>query len=346
MTYRKAIVMPLLLVIAATAYTGYWFYARATAAEMINDWVTQRRDEGYDIAFDAIEFGGFPLLIHADLNQPRLRRGEFSWQGERLSIEFRPWNFRRIRADFKGKQLISLTGGRPPIALASKEAAIVARLSSNGRLADADLLLRDLELSNSDGKLEARVAEIWVQAKVPETTPAKHTDKNLSLSASAAEIVLSELVADSLGREISKFRADIQLKGPLPRGAIKDALDVWRRNGGTLDIDWFHMVWGPADLRAKGTAALDAQSRPLGAFTADVRGYNHVLEALVARSVLERKTVTLAKIGLSLLAKSPPEGGEPVLTIPVTAQDGHLYAGPVKILDLAPIRLPAPAPPR
>ena len=57
-------------------------------------------------------------------------------------------------------------------------------------------------------------------------------------------------------------------------------------------------------------------------------------EALRAASVMNDTTASLAKIGLALLARTPAEGGAPVLSLPVTAQGGALYLGPVKLLNL------------
>ncbi len=347
MPFRKSIVIALLLpIVASVAYSGYWVYARDTAIDIIDRWAEQRRAEGYKVAYDPPELTGYPFLIRARLNQPRLTRGPRSWHGEGLRIEFRPWNFRRIRFDFIGRQWLTPDAANPTMLLVPGEAAIVASLSDSGRLIGANLLVRDLHYSEPEDRTRARIAEIWLEATAPETTPVKHSDNNLAVTLSAANIVLTDSVAETLGRQISKLRADLQLKGPLPGGTAKRAIEAWRDSGGTLDVDWFHIVWGQFDLRTKGTLALDAQVRPIGAFSTDIRGHNTALDALVARKILEQKTVALAKIGLSLLAKSPPEGGPSVLTIPVTAQDGHLYAGPIKILDLDPIRLPALVPPR
>ena len=130
MNIRKTVITILLfLAAAAGSYSGYWYYARQTASQLIDNWATQRRAEGYKIAFDTPKMGGYPLLIRAVLNAPRLQRGDFAWRGERIDIEFQPWNFRRIRIDFTGKQWMSLAGGARQMLLDPAEAAIVARFS-------------------------------------------------------------------------------------------------------------------------------------------------------------------------------------------------------------------------
>ena len=329
------------LVAMAAAYTGYWFYARTVALQAIENWTEHRRAEGYTVTYEGPETSGYPLLVRAVLNNPHLQRDAFAWRGERLQIELQPWNFRRIRIDLDGKQWITPKNGADKLTLVPAEAAVVATLSDTGRLADAALLMRDVTLSDPAGTSLLQAAEIWLEATAPAVPPASHEDASMALSLSAADILLPQQVGGPLGRTLSKLRADLQVRGNVPGGAMAETLEVWRRSGGTVDVDWLQVNWGEFDLRAKGTIALDAEARPLGAFSTDIRGHNHALDALVAHAVLEPGAATMAKIGLALLTKSPPEGGPPVLTLPVTAQDGHLYAGPLKILDLDPIRLPA-----
>ena len=338
---KSALTLLSLLIVLSAAYTGYWFYAREIAIRSIDAWATQRRAEGYDVAYETPQVSGYPLLVRTVLDRPKLGRSGFVWRGERLEIELQPWNFQRVRIDLDGKHWIEREDAAERIVLSPSEAAIVAQFSDRGRMADASLLLRDLQMLDPGGKPVLRAAEIWLEAAAPDRAPTGHTETSLDLSLSAADILLPKTADGPLGRSVEKIRADLQVRGAVRNGEIDAALEAWRRSGGTVDVDWFHLAWGEFDLRATGTIALDAQARPLGAFSTDIRGHNRALDALVAHAGLKQNAATVAKVALSLLAKPPPEGGAPVLTVPVTAQDGHLYAGPLKILDLAPVRFRA-----
>ena len=142
--------------------------------------------------------------------------------------------------------------------------------------------------------------------------------------------------------EIDVLRGDFRLLGVVRDGTVEQVVEHWRRDGGTVEVPWLRAVWNRVDLRAQGSIALDEDWRPMGAFSADISGYAAAMDALVETAVLEPKEAAMATIGLALLAKRPPEGGEPVLTVPVTAQSGELYVGPLRIADLPRIRFSVP----
>ena len=244
----------------AAAYTGYWFYARAVAVEIIEKWTEQRRAEGYTVAYNGPTIGGFPLLIRGVLEDLHLQREAFTWRGERMLIELQPWNFRRIRVDLNGKQLITAKAGKEKMTLAPMEMAVVVTLSETNRLADATLLVRDLNLSGPAGMPLMQTAEIWMEATTPDVLTASHEDTSLMLSISAADVQLPQAVDGPLGRTMSKLRADLQIRGNVPGGALGKALEAWRHSGGTVDVNWLQVNWGEFDLRAKGTLALDAEA--------------------------------------------------------------------------------------
>ena len=104
--------------------------------------------------------------------------------------------------------------------------------------------------------------------------------------------------------------------------------------GGTVEVQWLQAVWGALDLRTVGTAALDDELRPLAAMTADIRGFAEALQALAAAGVISTATARTGSMALGLIAKPSSDGSPSVLTVPLTAQDGGLYLGPVRLTRL------------
>jgi hypothetical protein len=220
------------------------------------------------------------------------------------------------------------------------EAAAVASFWGNGQPKTLTILLHDLHVSGDSGPWQA--AEIWLEATRPEKPPASHKETGLTLSLSGSDLTLPQDLDLPLGNHIQSLRGDFRMLGALGSGPFAKAVEAWRVDGGTIEVPWLHAVWNKVDLRAKGTLALDEDWRPIGAFSTDIRGFAAGMDALADASLIEPKTALMAKVGLALLAKRPPEGGPPVLTVPVTAQDGKLYAGPIRIARLSSLRPSAP----
>ncbi|MEX2616831.1 MAG: DUF2125 domain-containing protein [Alphaproteobacteria bacterium] len=345
MRFGKSVLIAVLASLSvAAAYSGYWYYARGLALEAVADWLDLRREEGYRVLHDPIRTEGFPFVIRVLLKEPSVAAPDeiWRWRGERLTLEAQPWNLYRYRLEFHGAQEIMLERDGAPysITLESREATAIAGFWRDGQPKAASVLLREVRVSGGPG--DWRAEEVWMEATRPEFPPATHTETALTLSVNGSGIEMPADFNAPLGRMIEMLRGDFRLLGVIRNGPVEQAVEGWRRDGGTIEVPWLRAIWGRVDLRAQGGMALDEDWRPMGAFSANIRGYAAGMDALADTAVIEPKTAAMAKIGLALLAKRPPEGGEPVLTVPVTAQSGQLYAGPVRIADLPRIRISVP----
>ena len=72
--------------------------------------------------------------------------------------------------------------------------------------------------------------------------------------------------------------------------------------------------------------------------TARITGFRETVDALVAAGAVRPRDAMTAKIVLGVLAKTPEDGGPPRITAPLSAQDGALYIGPVRLFHLPAIR--------
>lgn len=328
------------LVVVAGGYSAYWFYTKNVALDRIAEWVSARQLDGFRIGHEPPRVDGYPFSIRIVLGAPSVvAPGDaWHWQGTSLALEAQPWNLYRYRLESHGAQEIGfmLDGEPVRLALETAETTAVAGFWTNGQLKSVSILLRELKGSGDSGAWQA--AEVWIEVTQPETPPVVHTETALTLSVSGAEVTLPEGHDAPLGRTIESLRGDFRLLGAIDGGPIEAALNTWRQAGGTVEVPWLRTVWNRVDLRAQGTLALDEDWRPAGSFSADIRGFAQGMDALAAANVIEPNSVTMAKIGLALLAKKPPEGGEAVLTVPITAQAGQLFVGPIRIARLPPIQ--------
>jgi hypothetical protein len=92
------------------------------------------------------------------------------------------------------------------------------------------------------------------------------------------------------------------------------------------------LAWGPLKLSGSGTFSLDDQLRPLAAANTSVQGATETLQAVADAGLMKSGDAQLAALGLALLAD-----GQGRVKVPLTAQDGELSSGPLKLAKLQPI---------
>ncbi|MGE4220907.1 MAG: DUF2125 domain-containing protein [Alphaproteobacteria bacterium] len=337
-----------LLLLVAGAYAGYWFYAAGLARDAVERWAAARRAEGYTVDYRAGSAEGFPLTIRLPLQAPKMAgpvrtapADAFSWEADAVGLEMQPWDPFRYRIEAHGTQRVAVQvrGEWQRYALDAGHAVGMAALRRDGRLEQGAFDLSDLRMTDTAGRPVLQARRAAARTLLPAKPPAGHTEQAAELSMLLHDALFPAAAGEALGPEVAKLEFVVDLKGPVPAGPERAALEAWRRDGGTVEVEWLNLVWGPLDLRAKGTAALDEAMRPLGALTADVRGYGPALDAFAKAGAVKPEMAATARLALDLLARQDGTSGERVLTVPLTAQDGALFVGPVRLFSLRPIPL-------
>lgn len=346
MLSRKSFIGPAILLAAVLiGYPAFWLYAAAIGEDVVRDWIDEQRRNGFVVNHGRIEQTGFPLLVRVDISAPEAANSAkgLSWSSEQLRLDMRPWDLRRLRIEATGTQHFRLISKSDALDLTANTNGIhgVALIGDAGTVAALSLELREV------GVREARLGDLFKTDRIladfesPQHPPISHTESALDVSLAAEDITLATLEAPLLGNKIANIRMKAEILGPIQGITLPGALSEWRDAGGTLEVRWMNFEWGALDLRANGTLALDRGMRPLGALTADIRGYEETLEALAEAKILRRDILPASRVTLNLLAKTDASDGRRVLTVPVTAQDGALFLGPIKLADLPAMITPA-----
>jgi len=323
------------LLIAAAIYTGYWFYAAQVARSAVEAWVDARRADGIEITHDGLSTGGFPFAVIIEMTAPAASAprhpGAWRWRGDRLIARVRPWSLARVELLLPERQRLVLRRGDGERVIEIAAAGALATLDfSAGRLADAILGVAGLTITADSAtttidKLDATLA----------TTATDPTRFGLTV----ADMLLPTAPTRALGRRVARAEIASELVKIPPFLPSARALAQWRDAGGVVDARALSLVWGALSLEGDGTLTVDERMRPMGAFTMRVKGYDALIEALVAADAIRARDASLTLTILNLLAKRDDQGAR-VLTVPVTAQNGKLLLGPAKVLNLAPIPLP------
>jgi hypothetical protein len=354
---RTVIFAALVLVAVVAGYAAYWHAAANTLAEGIERWAVERRAEGYEIAYAAPDIGGFPLRLEARLDTPVIAAPPASglsgpqtwrWQGPALLLHARPWAPLDAEASAPGRHDIEIGSGEGArrYVLDATTATGAASFGTDGRLSEATIALTDLLATEEGAEDRTLLAEAAELHAAPGAANADHTQPSLEFRIALAGIVLPPDAATPLGREVEKLEADGAVMGRIAGNAfgddarLRDALAIWRDDGGTLELTRVVGYWGPLELTGSATFALDAALQPIGAMSATIAGHEATIDALVAAGTVSPRDGSLAKILLAVLSKPSPVDGQPELTAPLTLQNGYLWVGPAKLLRLPVIEWP------
>lgn len=289
------------LLVAFAGYALYWRVAADRLAEAAAGWVAGLRADGFEVVAAEPAVGGFPLALTIRFAGPSVAapNGAWRWRGPDILGRARPWR--------PGAMAWTLAGRH------------------------------ELELAKPGGsyRVALEAGSATLEVALPPAPPADHRDSGLDFALRMAGVELSEGVPAALRQPIALAELSGAIMGRPPAVRRLD-LATWRDAGGTLEIRRLVLDWGPLDLAAEGTVALDRDLQPEAALSAAFSGHNEAIDRLVEAGIVTPRRALIAKLALSALAHPAPDGG-PRVTVPVTLQDGFLYLGPAKLIPVPPI---------
>lgn len=325
--------------LAGVALSLYWTWAAERIALGIEEWTQVQRTRGYDIAYQGPSIGGFPTRFSIDLIEPRVRTPlGWHWSGDTIAGESMLWAPRRLRIAVPLRQRFGgfWSGRRHAISVTAEAARGVLELGHDGSIARAAIEVERLSLQAAAG-WTLRAAEVDLTLRQAPPRREGRGEPITVLTGAAREIVLSGDLPSPLGETIGLVALDASLVGGIPTGDPAQALGQWRESGGRLEIHKLTLHWGPLDVEADGTVALDAALRPQGAFTARVRGLPETIDALAARGLVKTTVAFAVKLALLALARVPDQDGKTRIQVPITLRDGSVYLGPVALFSVGPV---------
>jgi hypothetical protein len=125
----------------------------------------------------------------------------------------------------------------------------------------------------------------------------------------------------------------ITLKGDPGTFTIED-LTTWRDNGGTIDVEKVQIESAPYKLIFKGTLALDAGLKAIGAGTIDFFGLTSFLKEQQKAGRITKSEANFLKLAILVLSNTTKQNKKSMIRIPITAQEGKLKVGLFSLFDL------------
>ncbi|UEM01433.1 DUF2125 domain-containing protein [Skermanella rosea] len=323
--------------IAAAGYTAWWFYLAGRVRDGITDWIAQQRAEAALIEYGDLEISGFPLSLTASAADVSIQRADgLRWRGPAVIASARPWYPLDIGVNLPGSHQAGLVqaGGEPALGIdAPAGAKGNVRLDLSGAIRRMTVDLGRSTVTLPDGQ-QASLGRAEVTAALPETPPADHTATALSIDARLSGVRPPPSVKAPLKGDIETVAVTARIKGALPDRLGRPAIAAWSESGGTIDIDSLTLNWGPLRIAGQGTLAFDRDLQPIGAISAAVEGVNPTMDSLATAGIVRPGDAAMAKMALTLLSRRTTADNQPIVEASLTAQDGWLYFGPIRLLRI------------
>ena len=332
------LVTPLLL---AAADTLYWRLVERNLEDGFAAWLAARRASGWTATVGQPARGGWPLAATLTVPTVSLKGGEpdiaggLTWDAERLVLRIGLAHPRLLEIASEGVQHLRFAEG-PEVVYTADRLRIALPPQPGATPRSAEVTARDLRAGiPAGGDAGASLTVGSLRLHLEARPAAQAGEPALAFLLNAEAIGPPASIARSLGPRIASLTLQGALDGPVPRmRALAERAARWRDGGGTLEIQRLAVNWGPLDLTASATLALDDQLQPMGTGSARVVGYAETLDALATRGTISRSAATAAKAVLSLLAHSPEDGSPPDVEVPLTLQYRTLSMRQVPLVRL------------
>ena len=333
---RKGLYIPFLLfALACLGWTGFWFYARGKAIEVMDVWMAREARLGRTWTCPDRGVDGFPFRMRFSCQSPTFVSNEPGRAGNgtlrAVDVTARVVDPRMLIANFSGPLTWTSAAG-DSIQIDFGRARASYR-GAPGAIDQASLEVDELSaMWRAPGLepqgLKAKRTEVHVRR-----SPGASVGTDLALSADAVEFpLLNALAGDNAPGEI-RFQTSVAQLAPSPPRDWRQTLEAWRTAGGEARIDQFKVAKGPFGLESKGTVRLDEFRRLEGAIEGQATGLLQVL----ARAGLASGGGGILGGLLGGIRVQQNDGKPRPLPVNIRFENGRVWFGPIQGPRLAPL---------
>jgi len=327
---RLVLISSAVLALVWAGYSGYWFYTAKRLSAGVGPWAEARRADGYTLQWSKLAVEGYPLafrLRFADATIAGVRPLPFAAALPILTGETAVWDLKHWHLEAPQGMHVEAPGAGEAITAQALDGDLGFGAPEG---TGVDLTLHGITAGGVVSGLH--IDDAAMHLTIPAAPPASHRDAAIAAAIRLAKITLPWQLPP-FGSDIEAVRLAATVKGAMPSGSLRQALDAWRADGGTVEVEDGALRWGKLAVTTTGTLALDEALQPMGALTATIEDHAAIVDAAVASGDLPAGNANFVKAFLGLMAK-PGADGKKRLTLPVSLQNDRIYLGPAQIARL------------
>jgi hypothetical protein len=323
--------------VAAGAWSAYWFVGARTLDRHVEAWLADRRAEGWAAEAAESRVRGFPNRFDLTLTDLQLADPEagLAWAApffQVLMLSYRPSH---VIAVWPERQTVSTPIER--IAVTSDDFRGSLRLDARAALAleDATFVAEGVALAGETGWTAGLGTGRLAMRHVPATAATYEVGvEALDLTpAEAARAAIDRVAALPETVETLRLDAEVAFTAPWDRAAI----EVARPQPTAIDLRELRATWGRLDFRATGQLAIAPDGVPTGEIAVKADNWREMLEIAVASGTVPEQLAGPIERGLSALAGA--SGSPDTLDVTLSFRDGRVFYGFVPLGPAPEIRL-------
>lgn len=306
---KRLIVM---IVLLAGAWSAYWFYASAQKRTALENWFTEKQEEGWDASYEDLSIMGFPNRVDATLNEVRVANqdGSINWQAPFLQLLSLVYNPSHVIVIWPQNQ--TLVTPYTTIALRQEDlrASVVFDGDNASSLNRFSLVGEKMEARTDRGSWEA--AEFLLAA---ERLTGATSDYRVGLTTKDMSVSLPLPGAGALPNQIEALTLDTNVSFEHAWDANSFLFD--RPKPTKLEIVSADVTWGAMDLQASGTLALDETGTPEGSIDFSLNNWEELIGDIANSGAMSHQQAQSMMMMISMIASSTgdPRSFDGTLTI-------------------------------
>lgn len=317
-----------LVILAALAWSGWWFIGAQGVKSGLNLWLEDRRSEGWVAEAQDISLLGFPNRFDLTIDAPTLADPDtgLSWQAPFLQVFALSYKPQHMIVTWPNEQLLSTPYEKLRVTSANMQGSVVFDPGPDLATDRLTVVAEAFRVASSQGW--------WAELPNAQLAARRHQDTeaiyDVALDASSAR--LSDEIRALFGQvalpetvEALQLDATAGFDAPWDRFAIEQA----RPQITSLDLKLAEMKWGGIHLQAAGQLEIDANGIPTGEIGMRATNWRELLQIAVDTGALPADLAPAAETGLSLLAGL--SGNADTIDAPLTFRNGRMSLGPVPL---------------
>jgi len=294
----RLFIMPVLLLVAAAAWSAFWFYAASEVDGAADAWRAQEAKSGrvYDCARRSVAGFPFRLEVRCDGASVSLQsqtagqvatQASFTAQLDEILVVAQVYDPKRVIAEFTAPATIADRGG-PPSMMVNWSRARSSVVGLPAIPQRASIVFDDPSIDRINGSVQtplARAKHVELHGRIADGSPSDHPVIETVLQIAGGSVQeVHPLLAEPFDADVRTLLSGLKDFSPKP---WPERFREIQAAGGHVEIVQSRIQQGDLVAIATGTLGLSAQGRLDGELQMTVAGIEKVIPALGIEKMLD-----------------------------------------------------------